>query len=68
LFPDRRFESALSETFEGLEARCHWGKHLALSRNHLRHQYPHWEAFWTMRDQMDPERVFENDFTRSLTS
>jgi len=65
-FPNQRFESALRGLFEGLEARSHWGKHIGLSTEHLRKQYPRWEAFWKARDRLDPERVFANDFTRSL--
>ena len=58
------FAPALRQLFEGLGARCHWGKHIGLSERHLRRQYPRWDAFRTARAALDPGGVFTNDFTR----
>jgi L-gulonolactone oxidase len=66
LFPDSRLEKSLAGLFEEFDARCHWGKHIGLSRDHLLRQYPRWEEFWTFRNSLDPDRIFANDFTRSL--
>jgi len=58
------FAPALRQLFEGLGARCHWGKHIGLSERHLRRQYPRWDEFRTARAALDPDGVFTNDFTR----
>ena len=58
------FAPALRQLFEGLGARCHWGKHIGLSERHLRRQYPRWDEFRTARATLDPDGVFTNDFTR----
>ncbi|MBI2403322.1 MAG: FAD-binding protein [Gemmatimonadetes bacterium] len=57
------FVGPLRELFERLGARCHWGKHLALSAAHLRRQYPRWDGFVEACAQLDPAGVFANDFT-----
>jgi FAD/FMN-containing dehydrogenase len=41
---------------------------LALTRDQLKRQHPLWDAFWRSRNELDPNRVFANDFTRSLDS
>lgn len=58
------FERELCAVFEHLEARCHWGKHVVLSPDHLRAQYPRWDAFRQMRAALDPHGVLANDFSR----
>jgi len=61
-----RFAEALAGFFAGFDARCHWGKHLGLSREHLRTQYARWPAFTTMRRSLDPDNIFVNHFTEEL--
>jgi L-gulonolactone oxidase len=58
------FERELGALFERLDARAHWGKHVALRAEHLRAQYPRWEAFRRMRAALDPRGVMANDFSR----
>jgi FAD/FMN-containing dehydrogenase len=60
------FATGLRELLEGLDARCHWGKHVGLSAEYLRKQYPRINAFRDYRRAMDPEGLFENTFTRSF--
>lgn len=60
------FAPELRGFFEERGARCHWGKHIGLSREHLRGQYPRWEAFRAARAALDPDNLFANDFTRRL--
>lgn len=60
------FRTALRDFFEALPARCHWGKDIRLSPDHLRRQYPRWEAFRTARASLDPRGVFSNQFTRGI--
>ena len=63
---NERLERELGLLFEGLEARCHWGKHIGLSPLHLRRQYPRWAAFAAARTRLDPDGVFANHFTRGF--
>jgi L-gulonolactone oxidase len=60
--------AALRELFEGVRARCHWGKHVDLSPLYLRAQYSGWGAFQETRASLDPDGVFVNDFTRRFVS
>jgi L-gulonolactone oxidase len=61
---DPAFERDLCALFERLDARAHWGKHVALGRDHLRAQYPRWDAFRRIRAALDPDDVLANDFSR----
>ena len=58
------FERGLCALFERFDARCHWGKHVLLSPDHIRAQYPRWDAFRRMRAEVDPHDVLANDFSR----
>jgi FAD/FMN-containing dehydrogenase len=60
------FEAGLSDLAAELDARCHWGKTLALSPEALRCRYPQWEEFRAARDRFDPDQVFANEFTDTL--
>ncbi len=60
------FATALRDLFEARRARCHWGKHVALSPEHLQRQYPRWTAFRETRRALDPAGVFANAFTRGF--
>jgi len=58
------FERDLCALFERLDARSHWGKHVILRPEHVRAQYPRWDAFRRMRAGFDPDGVLANDFSR----
>jgi L-gulono-1,4-lactone dehydrogenase len=58
------FERDLCALFERLDARSHWGKHVVLCPEHVRAQYPRWDAFRRMRAAFDPDGVLANDFSR----
>jgi L-gulono-1,4-lactone dehydrogenase len=58
------FERDLCALFERLDARSHWGKHVILRPQHVRAQYPRWDAFRRMRAGFDPDGVLANDFSR----
>lgn len=60
------FGDALRSLFESRGARLHWGKHVELSPEHLRRQYPRWSAFRDARRALDPDGTFANAFTRRL--
>jgi xylitol oxidase len=49
-----------------VSARPHWGKLSTLDPSALHERYPRWNEFRALRDRLDPQRRFENDFTRRL--
>ncbi|HXO86305.1 MAG TPA: D-arabinono-1,4-lactone oxidase [Gemmatimonadales bacterium] len=61
------FERELCSLFERLDARSHWGKHVVLCPEHIRAQYPRWDAFRRMRTVCDPDGVLANDFSRRFS-
>jgi len=55
--------------FQGVEAimndydgRPHWGKLHFQSAATLRTRYPEWDVAMAMRDRLDPDRTFDNDY------
>ncbi|UJA21263.1 FAD-binding protein [Thermoleophilia bacterium SCSIO 60948] len=52
-------ESMLAER----EGRPHWGKRHTRSAADLEPAYPAWAEFAAVRDRLDPDRVFGNDYT-----
>ncbi|CAH0126437.1 MULTISPECIES: D-arabinono-1,4-lactone oxidase [unclassified Microbacterium] len=43
-------------------ARPHWGKVFTLPGDEVRARYPRWDDFAQLRDRLDPERKFVNDY------
>ncbi len=59
--------------FRGVEAimdahggRPHWGKRHYQSAATLAPRYPEWDRFAAVRDRLDPERRFSNDYVRRV--
>jgi FAD-linked oxidoreductase len=59
--------------FRGVEAimnayggRPHWGKRHYQSAATLAERYPDWDRFAAVRDRLDPDRVFANDYSRRV--
>lgn len=46
--------------------RPHWGKRHYQTAASLRERYPQWDRFLAVRDRLDPNRVFLNDYTRRV--
>ncbi len=46
--------------------RPHWGKRHYQTAATLRPRYPDWDRFTEIRDRLDPERRFENDYLRRV--
>ena len=65
----RYYREDPTEYFEAVEAiarahggRPHWGKMHFRSADDLRPAYPHFDDFLAVRDRLDPDRVFANDY------
>jgi L-gulonolactone oxidase len=59
--------------FRGVEAimdeyagRPHWGKRHYQTAATLRPRYPGWDRFQAVRNRLDPERKFENEYLRRV--
>ena len=61
--PPFREVEALMGRFGG---RPHWGKHSFLAARELARRYPEWDRFTAIRDELDPDRRFQNDWTRRV--
>jgi L-gulonolactone oxidase len=46
--------------------RPHWGKRHYQSAATLASRYPEWQRFQDIRERLDPERRFENDYLRRV--
>jgi len=58
-----RAVEAIMEEYDG---RPHWGKRHYQTAATLRPRYPQWDRFTAVRDRLDPERKFENDYLRRV--
>jgi L-gulonolactone oxidase len=63
------FESyfrAVEAIMDEYGGRPHWGKRHYQSAATLRPRYPGWDRFQDVRERLDPERKFENDYLRRV--
>ncbi len=54
---------AIMRSFDG---RPHWGKMHNRTAVDLRPAYAHFDDFVAVRDRLDPDRVFQNDYSRAV--
>lgn len=60
------FFRACEEIFGSYGGRPHWGKRHYQTAASLQQLYPQWQRFIGVRNRLDPERVFANDYTRRV--
>ncbi|MEO5834126.1 MAG: D-arabinono-1,4-lactone oxidase [Nakamurella sp.] len=60
------FLRAVEKVLAAEGGRPHWGKYFDESLYDWPALYPQWESFRQVRDALDPERRFANDFTTAL--
>jgi L-gulono-1,4-lactone dehydrogenase len=63
------FESyfrAVEAIMDEYDGRPHWGKRHYQTAATLRPRYPGWDRFQAVRERLDPERKFENDYLRRV--
>ena len=53
---------AVEDVMDDFGGRPHWGKRHFQSATTLRPRYPAWDDFMSVRDRLDPERRFVNDY------
>jgi FAD/FMN-containing dehydrogenase len=56
----QRFEPIM----KSLGGRPHWGKCFSLTRAEAEALYPQYQKFRTIRDELDPNRMFSNEFLK----
>lgn len=61
-----RFFAGVWEALRPLGARPHWGKELDHDAAELASLYPEHGRFRALRDELDPDRVFDNAFLRQV--
>jgi L-gulonolactone oxidase len=61
--PYFRAVEAIMDDYEG---RPHWGKRHFQSAATLASRYPEWDRFQDVRARLDPEGVFQNDYTKRV--
>jgi FAD-linked oxidoreductase len=58
-----RSVEAIMDSFGG---RPHWGKRHYQTASTLRERYPDWDRFQAVRQRLDPDGVFANEYTRRV--
>jgi L-gulonolactone oxidase len=65
--------TAFESYFRGVEnimsdygGRPHWGKRHYATAAQLEARYPEWHTFQAIRERLDPDGVFANDYTRRV--
>jgi FAD/FMN-containing dehydrogenase len=48
--------------------RPHWGKYFDPRNYDWRNIYPHWDAFWAVRDRCDRQHKFSNEYIARLSN
>ncbi len=61
-----RYFAAMQDIFTAHEGRPHWGKMHTLGADYFRTVYPRFDDFVAVRDRLDPDRKFTNDYLRQV--
>ncbi|MFF8945509.1 D-arabinono-1,4-lactone oxidase [Streptomyces sp. NPDC014864] len=64
--PYQRYFTAAEHIFTAHEGRPHWGKVHTRDAAYLSGVYPRFGEFTALRDRLDPERRFQNDYLRRV--
>jgi L-gulonolactone oxidase len=64
--PYQRYFTAAERIFTAHEGRPHWGKVHTRDAEYLSRVYPRFGEFTALRDRLDPERRFRNDYLRRV--
>lgn len=62
--PHDVFYPGLWACFKKHHYRLHWGKALSGDADYLRQQYPRWDDFMKLREQLDPHQIFVTEYWR----
>ena len=62
----RPYFAAVEEIMSGLGGRPHWGKRHFQTAATLPERYPRWADFQAARDELDPKRIFSNEYAERV--
>lgn len=60
--PHLEYFGAVEEVLRAADGRPHWGKLHSMRAKEFAERYPRFEEFVALRDEVDPQRVFGNDY------
>jgi L-gulonolactone oxidase len=58
--------AGVEEILKGYDGRPHWGKLHSRTAGDLEPTYPEWHTFQSLRDRLDPQRLFGNGYLRRV--
>ncbi|EON23742.1 oxidoreductase [Nocardioides sp. CF8] len=58
--------AGVEDVLRAFDGRPHWGKMHTLAADDLAKLYPRYDEFLTLRDELDPDRVFTNPYLRRV--
>ncbi|MEU3349190.1 D-arabinono-1,4-lactone oxidase [Streptomyces sp. NPDC006700] len=64
--PYQRYFTAAESIFTAYEGRPHWGKIHTRDAGQLAAVHPRFGEFTALRDRLDPQRLFQNDYLRRV--
>ncbi|MFF4047502.1 D-arabinono-1,4-lactone oxidase [Streptomyces chartreusis] len=64
--PFQRYFTSAERIFTAHEGRPHWGKIHTRDAEYFAGVYPRYEEFTALRDRLDPDRLFQNDYLRRV--
>ncbi|MEU6281792.1 D-arabinono-1,4-lactone oxidase [Streptomyces sp. NPDC047028] len=64
--PYHAYFTAAERIFTAHEGRPHWGKMHTRDAEYFAEVYPRFGEFTALRDRLDPERLFQNDYLRRV--
>lgn len=64
--PYKDYFAKVEAIFRKYEGRPHWGKLHTRTADELHALYPCWDRFMTIREQLDPDGIFLNDYLRAF--
>lgn len=64
--PHEEYFADMEPILRSYEGRPHWGKKHTLKADDLRPLYPMWDRFQEVRERLDPEGLFLNDYLREI--
>lgn len=63
---ERPMYTAAEDVFRSFDGRPHWGKVHYRTADELAAIHPRWAHWWAVRDGVDPDGTFLNEFLRSI--
>ncbi|MCX2923658.1 D-arabinono-1,4-lactone oxidase [Streptomyces sp. NEAU-W12] len=64
--PYQQYFTAAERVFTAHEGRPHWGKIHTRDARYFSRMYPRFAEFTALRNRLDPERLFQNDYLRKV--